>query len=174
MSTIKAGVGLGSSGAPLSMSPSVRQGFDHDPSPLPNANPYISPASSGAYGYASSNYHQIPPVPAGTVPGYSTLQTHPLPHQTRGEPGAIDSMYSTGRQEIPGAPHLAQGGSASGGMAGGRPSGGMASGPGAPMRASSFSSTSSGHGLSLGAGSQAFNISNTRGSNPHTVHLHRS
>ncbi|KAJ9102354.1 hypothetical protein QFC21_002754 [Naganishia friedmannii] len=174
VSTIKAGVGLGSSGLHSSMSPSVRQGFDHDPSPLPNANAYISPASSGAYGYASTSYHNIPSGPIGTIPGYSTLQNYPLPHQIRGESGTIDSSYSTSRQEISGGPHLAHGGSASGGMAGGRPSGGIPNGPGAPMRASSLSSTSSGHGLSHGAGNQAFNISNTRGSNANAVHLHRS
>ncbi|KAJ9092612.1 hypothetical protein QFC19_008650 [Naganishia cerealis] len=158
LSTIKAGVGLGNSGMHSSASPSVRPGFDTDPSPLPAANAYISPASSGAYGYGPPAYHNAPPAPLGTIPGYSTLQNHAIAQHTSGEPGSSGGLYFAGRQDVPAAPNVSQGVSGSGGLSGGRSGGGMTSGPEGLMRARN----------------QAFNISNTRGSNPSSVNIHRS
>lgn len=155
MSTIKAG-SLSSSGPHSSASPSFRQGIDGDPSPINAGIPYASPASAGAYSYPAHSHQQQlppPPPPPGTMPGYTTGRN------PSGQQVGMDSM--TGGGNYPGQ-HSSRG--LNPGNYQSQPSRALAAGHEQPMRGESFSSTSSGHGLTQGVGNQAFNTSHTRGS----------
>lgn len=162
VSSIKAG-GLASAGQHSSASPATRPGMHDEASPINAANPYASPASSGAY-YATQGYsNPLPPPPPGTIPGYSTGRVPSVSHRPGGPYTSAEQAFAPAHHPAPGGPNYSslQARSSRAPPAMNDPS----------MRANSFSSTSSGHALSQSLGNQAFNTSHTRGSAHAGVHV---